>query len=121
MGTFQVEIEIGGPQGGRWEKITATVGTKSALAWAPREVLEQLGVQPEKRISLRHLDGRLIKRDVAQTWLRIGDRAKVVTVVFGEKRDTALVGSDTLEEMQLAADLDRGKIVPLGGQVEAIT
>ena len=114
MGTFQVEIEIGDPQGERWEKMTATVGTKVALAWAPRDVLEQLGVKPDKRISLRHLDGRLIKRDVAQTWLRIGDKAHVVTVVFGEKRDPALVGSETLQDMLLAADVDRGKIVNVG-------
>ena len=119
MGTFSVEIEIGDPQGERWAKLSATVGTKAGLAWAPREVLEGLGVQPEKRISLRHLDGRLIKRDVAQTWLRIGDKAQVVTVVFGEKRDSALVGSETLQEMLLAADLDREKIVPAAGVASA--
>src|SRR3990170_5318680 len=115
MGTFQVEIEIGDPQGERWEKLAATVGTKAGLAWAPREVLEGLGVQPEKRISLRHLDGRLIKRDVAQTWLRLGEEAQVVTVVFGETRDAVLVGSETLSAMRLAADLDREKIVPAVG------
>ena len=114
MGTFQVEIEVGDPSGERWEKLTATVGTKSALAWAPRELLEALGVQPEKRVSLRHLDGRLIKRDVAQTQLRIGDKAQAVTIVFGEKRDSVLVGSETLQEMLLAADLDKGKIVVAG-------
>jgi predicted aspartyl protease len=115
MGTFQVEIEIGDPQGERWEKMTATVGTKAGLAWAPREVLEQLGVQPDKRVPLRHLDGRLIKRDVAETWLRIGDKSKVVTIVFGEKRDPALVGSETLQALHLAADLDRETIVPAAG------
>ncbi len=111
MGTFQVEIELGDPKGERWEKITATVGTKAALAWAPREALEQLGVEPQKRITLRHFDGRLIKRDVAQTWLRIGDQSHVVTIVFGDKRDPVLVGSETLQEMSLTADLDRSKIV----------
>ncbi len=115
MGTFQIEMEVGDPEGDRWEKVTATVGTKAALAWAPREVLEQLGVEPEKRISLRHLDGRLIKRDVAQAWLRISDNAKVVTIVFGEKRDSVLLGSETLQEMSLKADLDRGRIVPAAG------
>ncbi len=114
MSTFEVEIEIGDPQGERWERLIATVGTKATLAWAPREVLEELGVQPEKRISLRHLDGRLIKRDVAQTWLRIEDKAQAVTVVFGEKRDSVLIGSETLQEMSLKADLDRSKIVKAG-------
>ena len=114
MGTFQVEIEIGDPHGERWEKLEATVGTKATLAWVPRHVLEGLGVQPEKRVPLRHLDGRLIKRDVAQTLLRLGEKKQVVTVVFGEKRDPILVGSETLQDMSLKADVDRGTIVKAG-------
>ncbi len=119
MGTFQVEVEIGDAQGERWEKLSATVGTKAAFAWAPREVLEALGVQPEKRISLRHLDGRLIKRDVAQTQVRIAGKTQTVTVVFGEKRDSALVGSETLQEMQLQADAQKGTLVPAAGAVSS--
>ncbi len=115
MGTFQVELEIGDPKGERWEKLSATVGTKAPFAWAPRELLEGLGLQPEKRVTLRHLDGRLIKRDVAQTPLRIGDKTAVGTVVFGDKRDPVLVGSSTLQDLQLAADLDRQKLVPATG------
>lgn len=111
MGTFQVELEVGDPQGERWEKLAATVGTKAANAWVPQPVLEKLGVQIEKRISLRHPDGRLIKRDVGQTSLRIGDKAIVGMVVFGGERDPVLVGSETLENMQLAADLAKEKLV----------
>ena len=115
MGAFQVEIEVGDPQGERWEKLAATAGTKATFAWAPRSVLEELGVEPKKRITLRHPDGRLIKRDVAQTWLRIGDTALVGTVVFGEKRDPVLVGSSTLQDMLLEADTDKEKLVPAAG------
>ncbi len=115
MGTFQVEIEIGDPQGERWELVSATVGTKAAFAWAPRSLLEGLGVEVEKRITLRHLDGRLIKRDVGQTWLRIGDKSHVGTVVFGDKRDPVLVGTETLRDMQLRADLERERLVPATG------
>ena len=117
MGTFQVELEIGDPQGERWEKLQGTVGTKATFAWIPASVLEQLGVQPEKRVALRHPDGRLIKRDVGQTWLRIGDKSIVGTVVFGAERDPVLVGTDTLEGMLLKADLDKGKLAPAAGEV----
>jgi hypothetical protein len=114
MGTFDVEIEVGDPQGERWERATATVGTKATLAWAPRELLERLGVQPGKRIPLRHLDGRLIKRDTAETWLRVDGQSQMVTFVFGEKRDPTLIGSETLQQLGLAADLTRGSIVKAG-------
>jgi hypothetical protein len=115
MGTFEIEIEVGDAQGERWDKLTATVGTKAVFAWAPRELLEGLGLQPAKRIPLRHLDGRLIKRDVVDTWLRLDDKSQIVTFVFGEKRDPALVGSETLQALGLSADLDKAKIVPASG------
>ena len=111
MGQFQVEFEIADPNGERWEKLSGTVGTKAATAWVPQPLLEQLGVQVEKRVSLRHTDGRLIKRDVGQTWLRIGDKSVKGTVVFGEKRDPVLVGHETLESLQLQADLAKEKLV----------
>jgi len=111
VGTFQVEIEIGDPQGERWEKLQGTVGTKAANAWIPQSVLEKLGVQIEKRVSLRHTDGRLIKRDVGQTQVRIGDKSIMTTVVFGAERDPVLVGSETLRELQLQADLTKEKLV----------
>ena len=119
MGTFQVEIEIGDPQGKRWKQVAGTVGTRATFAWAPRSVLEELGVQVEKRVSLRHPDGRLIKRDVGQTWLRIGDKAGVGTVVFGETRDPVLIGSDTLQNMLLKADIEKEKLVPTAGLIES--
>lgn len=111
MGTFQVEVEIGDPQGERWEKLQGTVGTKAANAWVPQPLLEKLGVQIEKRVSLRHTDGRLIKRDVGQTQVRIGGKSITTTVVFGEKRDPVLVGHETLRELELQADLTKEKLV----------
>ncbi len=111
MGQFQVEFEIGDPNGGRWEKLSGIVGTKAANAWVPQPLLEQLGVQIEKRVSLRHTDGRLIKRDVGQTQVRIGDKSVTTTVVFGEKRDPVLMGHETLESLGLEADLAKEKLV----------
>jgi predicted aspartyl protease len=111
MATFQVEMEIAGLEGERWEKLDATVGTRATMAWAPQPVLESLGIQPEKRVSLRHLDGRLIKRDVAQARIRVGDKEVTATVVFGAARDPALVGSETLELLGLQANT-QGQLVP---------
>ena len=111
MGQFQVEFEIGDPNGGQWEKLSGLVGTKAANAWVPQPVLEQLGVQIEKRVSLRHTDGRLIKRDVGQTQVRIGDKVVTTTVVFGEKRDPVLMGHEALQALGLQADLAKEKLV----------
>jgi hypothetical protein len=109
MGTFQVELEIGDPQGGRWEKLQGTVGTKAANAWVPQSVLERLGVRVEKRVSLRHPDGRLIKRDVGQASLRIGDKSIVGRLSRGE-RDP---GSDRSVAAKLRQTL-KEQLVPCG-------
>jgi predicted aspartyl protease len=111
VGQFQIEFEVGDPKGEQWEKLSGTVGTKAANAWVPQPVLEKLGVHIEKRVSLRHTDGRLIKRDVGQTQVRIGDKPITTTVVFGEKRDPVLVGHETLEALGLQADLAKEKLV----------
>jgi predicted aspartyl protease len=118
MATFQVEMEIAGREGDNWQQLDATVGTKAAFAWAPQPVLEALGIQPEKRVSLRHLDGRLIKRDVAQARIRVAGREVTATIVFGAARDAALVGSETLEQLGLQATA-QNQLVPAGGAVEA--
>jgi predicted aspartyl protease len=111
MGQFQVEFEVAGPNSNVWESLSGLVGTKAADAWVPQPVLEKLGVQVEKRVSLRHTDGRLIKRDVGQAQVRIGDTTVTTTVVFGEKRDPVLMGHETLEALGLRADLAKEKLV----------
>ena len=115
MGTFQVEIEIGDPQGGRWEKVQGTVGTHATFALAPSSLLQRLGVQPERRISLRHPDGQLVERDAAQTWLRICEKSRIGIVVFGDEDESVLVGTNTLQGMLLEPDYEKETLVSVVG------
>jgi predicted aspartyl protease len=116
MALFQIEMEVGAPNGGPAEKLTATVGTKAQYAWAPQRVLEQLGVQVEKRVPMRHPgDGRLIKRDIGQATVQIGDRVAVCPVVFGAERDAPLLGSETLEALGLQVDTVKQQLRPAAG------
>jgi hypothetical protein len=40
-------------------------------------------------------------------------------VVFGETRDPVLIGSDTLQNMLLKADLEKEKLVPTAGLIQS--
>jgi predicted aspartyl protease len=111
LGTFQIEFDVADPQGEQWETLKGMVGTKPVNTWVPQSILEKLGVQIEKRVSLRHTDGRLIKRDVGQTQVRVGDKSVLTTVVFAAERDPVLVGSETLAALGLQADMTKEKLV----------
>lgn len=115
MGTFQVEVEIGDLQGEQWERLSATVGTRATFALVPRATLERLGVEADRRIPLRHTDGRLIEKNAGQTWLRIGDKSRIGIVIFGEGDDPVLVGMNTLQGMLLEPNFEDAALVPVVG------
>lgn len=47
MGTFHATIDIGDPQGQRWQAVDTLVDTGSAYTWLPRQILERLSVEPQ--------------------------------------------------------------------------
>ena len=115
MGTFQVEIEIGDPQGERYERVSALVDTGSTYTVVPRPLLEQLGVVPRERMPFRLADGRVVEEDVGQTWIRIDGRSVVTLVVFGEEGASSLLGAYALEGLLLAPDPVGRRLVRVEG------
>jgi clan AA aspartic protease len=104
MSTFEWPIEIGSPNGDYFEEIAALVDTGSSLTFAPREILERLGVEPMEQEEFELADGRIEVREVGQTWVRIDGRSLIRKVGFGKPGDANVLGSDTLEGAGLAAD-----------------
>ncbi|MDO8615512.1 MAG: hypothetical protein Q7T33_07205 [Dehalococcoidia bacterium] len=115
MGTFETTIEIGDPQGERYEALEALVDTGSTYTWAPRGLLERLGVESVGPWEFETADGRVIERDVGRTWVRIDGRSEITLVVFGEEGSRPLLGAYTLEGLRLAADPVRRRLVPVRG------
>ena len=113
MGTFSVAIEIGDPRGERWERVEALVDTGASYTWAPRSVLERLGVQPEFRFEFETADGRIIERDAAQTWARFDGRQRITIVVFGDSGSKPMLGAYTLEGFSLAPDPVNRRLIPV--------
>ena len=115
MGTFLVEIEIGDPQGERFEALSALVDTGSTYTVVPRQLLEQLGVAPHTRDNFRLADGRIIEQDIGRTWVRVDGREEITLVVFGGEGSSSLLGAYTLEGFRLAADPVRKRLIPVEG------
>ena len=115
MGTFTVEVEIGDPQGERWEKVEALVDTGASYTLLPRGLLERLGVSARDRARLRVATGQAIEQDLGQTWIRINGKSVITLVVFGEEGTAPLLGAYALEGLLLAPDPVNKRLVHVEG------
>ena len=61
MGIFQVELEIGDPNGQRFESINAMVDTGASYTLIPAPLLRELGIAPHAERTLTLADGRRVR------------------------------------------------------------
>ena len=118
MGTFRVAIEIGDPQGHRWETLDALVDTGASYTWAPRDVLARLGVRPQFLREFVTADERVIERDMAVVMARLNGQALPTPVVFGDEGSLPLLGAVTLEEFGLGIDPLNRRLIPVRGMAK---
>ena len=118
MGTFTVTVEVGDPQGQRFESVQAMVDTGASDTLAPRAMLERLGVPVQGSWPFTMADDREIEYDIGQTVIRIGDTRRTVLVVFGESDETILLGATSLETFHLAVDPVHQRLIPVTGSLK---
>jgi len=115
MGTFFVPIEVGDPDGKRYERIDALVDTGATYTSVPGSTLRALGVEPYDRLRFIQADGSEYERDIGQTWVKIGGKPVITIVIFAEEDTPPLLGAYTLEGVRLAPDPVNRKLVPVPG------
>lgn len=113
MGCFNVLIEVGDPQGSRFELIEALVDTGTFYTVVPAATLRQLGVTPSERVLFELADDRQVEYDIGETTVRLGNRIKTTTVVFGETITKPLLGALTLEEFRLWVDPVKQQLIEM--------
>lgn len=115
MGTFRVTVEIGDPDGQRYEKVEALVDTGATYTTVPAPLLVCLGVISHVRDAFILADGGRVERDIGRTWVRVDGRTELTLVVFGEADAPPLLGAYTLEGFRLAADPVGRRLIPVPG------
>lgn len=122
MGTFRVDIQVENPaQRGRKLGLQAVlVDTGAELSWFPAELLESLGVTREKEWRFRQADGTVLTRPTGWALVYLGEIATVDEVVFGEPGDLVLLGSRTLEGLNLRVDPVSKRLVDAGPAPAAV-
>jgi predicted aspartyl protease len=116
MGTFRVDLEIENPvrPGERAIVRSALVDTGSELSWLPSAVLESLGIERSEVRRFRQASGAVIERWVGHAFLYLAGARTVDDVVFAEPRDLTLLGSRSLEGLNLTIDPVSRRLVDAG-------
>ena len=66
MGTFHVEIEVGDPEGRRYDRVELLVDTGATCTSLPCPLIEALGLVPPARERFVLADGREVERDIGR-------------------------------------------------------
>jgi predicted aspartyl protease len=116
MGTFRttIHIESAEHRGMLRPVENALVDTGSELTWAPRQVLEDLGIRPEMVRRFIVADGRQLERPVGIAIVHAGGTMAPDYVVFAEPGDMILLGARSLEGLNLRVDTQRKLLIPAG-------
>ena len=91
------------------------VDTGSEYTWVSESVLDSLGIQREKKdLAFVMANGTQITRSVGFAILHVENNFTIDEVVFAEEGDLLLLGTRTLEGLNLTVDSRLKKLVAAG-------
>ena len=113
MGIFNVALEIGAPDGRRYETVEAMVDSGAAYTVMPASILRNLGVEARSSRTFILADGTRVRRGFGQTWMKLGQEEYISPVVFWDEGATPLLGAVTLEIFSLGIDPVNNQLIPI--------
>ena len=114
MGLTVLEMEVGNPAKPEvTEKVEFLIDSGAIYSVVPSRVLKKLGIKPIGEQEFRLADGTKIVRKKGVAFFKYGERTGGADVIFGEKDDSRLLGTFTLEALGLALDPLRRALKPL--------
>jgi predicted aspartyl protease len=116
MGTFRVEVEVENPArpGERRALRSVLVDSGAELSWFPSDVLESLKIERRKVWHFRQADGTVLTRWTGGASVYLAGTWTLDEVVFGEPGDLVLLGSRSLEGLNLRIDPVSKRLVDAG-------
>jgi predicted aspartyl protease len=116
MGTLRIDIELENPaQRGPRQHVTGLlVDTGSELSWIPAPVLESLLIERVKIRRFRQASGAAVERWTGEARVHAAGTVTPDEVVFGEPADLTILGSRTLEGLNVMVDPVGKRLVDSG-------
>jgi predicted aspartyl protease len=116
MGTLRIDVEIENPAhpGERRTVSGVLVDTGAELSWIPSQILDALGVERYTQRRFRQADGSILERWVGPAFLYVAGKRTTDDVVFGEPGDLLLLGSRTLEGLNVRVEPVTKRLIDAG-------
>jgi len=116
MGSFRVDVEIEKPfsPGSRRLVSSVLIDTGVELSFFPAAVLESLGIPHMQRRRFRQADGSSFERWSGPAYVFVAGAWTVDEVVFAEPGDMTLLGSRSLEGLNLQIDPVAKRLIDAG-------
>ena len=116
MGTFRVDVEVENPQAPGPRRIVhaAMIDTGAELSWVSAEILDSLGIQRRHRKRFRQVSGSVLERWTGTARVYVAGTDTADDVVFAEPGDLIVLGSRSLEGLNLTIDPVHKRLVDAG-------
>jgi clan AA aspartic protease len=114
MGLTYIHVRVANPaQPRRRARLTFLVDSGAFYSVVPASVLQRLGIKPGKTTRFILADGTEIKRALGQALFCLNGEEGGSPVIFGEKGDSVLLGSVSLEALGFFLDPLKRELRPL--------
>jgi predicted aspartyl protease len=106
VGSFRIDIEVGNPtgSGARRQVRNVLIDTGAELSCIPGDVLDAVGIVRGKQLRFRQADGSVLVRWTGSGIVYAANTYATDDLVFGEPGDLVLLGSRSLEGLNVRVD-----------------
>jgi clan AA aspartic protease len=119
MGLVYAEVEVW-REGGPSRKVEFLVDSGATLSVLPWSVWHALGLEPLRTMRFVLADGTAVSRRISDCRFRFRGVQAPSTVVLGQRRDTALLGTLTLEALSLVLNPFERTLRPMRMMLAAV-
>lgn len=116
IGSFRIDVEIENPArpGTRIAVHNVLVDTGAELSCMPASVLDALGIARRRLLRFRQADGSVFERWTGSALVYAAEASATDDIIFGEPRDLVLLGSRSLEGLNLRVDPVSKQLIDAG-------
>ena len=106
MGSFRIDVEVANPAGSGPRRVVRNVlvDTGAELSCLPADVLDAVGIVRDKQLRFRQADGSVLVRWTGSGRVYAANTYATDDLVFGEPGDLVLLGSRSLEGLNVRID-----------------
>ena len=106
MGSFRIDVEVASPGGSGPRRMVRSVlvDTGAELSCLPADVLDAVGIVRDKQLRFRQADGSVLVRWTGSGRVYAANTYATDDLVFGEPEDLVLLGSRSLEGLNVRVD-----------------